>query len=85
MPASLMRRGHLPRDLGESWMWASGVAGVWPERERPGDVPQLSQSNSNNEPPPHSSNGIRDMVNVSELEDELNANVDALVQGWTEQ
>lgn len=31
LPPELMRRGHAPRDQGESWMWASGSVGVWPE------------------------------------------------------
>ncbi|WVO18616.1 hypothetical protein L204_106335 [Cryptococcus depauperatus] len=30
LPPEIARRGKAPRDLGEGWMWASGVAGVWP-------------------------------------------------------
>lgn len=84
MPSSLMRRGHLPRDLGEGWMWASGVAGVWPER-RSDNFGQHNQNATPNSSAPASSNGIRNMVNVPALEEELDASVDALVQGWTEQ
>lgn len=85
MPSSLMRRGHLPRDLGEGWMWASGVAGVWPERGRSGEFNQSNHTSNTNDAAPASSNGMRNMVNVPELEEELDASVDALVQGWTEQ
>ncbi|WWC96354.1 hypothetical protein V866_003221 [Kwoniella sp. B9012] len=31
MTSGIMRKGGLPRDLGEGWMWASGMGGVWPE------------------------------------------------------
>ncbi|WVQ84273.1 hypothetical protein IAT38_006425 [Cryptococcus sp. DSM 104549] len=30
LPAELARKGKAPRDMGEPWMWASGVTGVWP-------------------------------------------------------
>lgn len=67
-------------------MWASGVAGVWPERSRSDEFNQPSHNNSaNNNNTTASSNGIRNMVNVPELEEGLDASVDALVQGWTEQ
>ncbi|WVW85164.1 hypothetical protein I302_107202 [Kwoniella bestiolae CBS 10118] len=31
MSPGIMRKGNIPRDLGEGWMWASGMGGVWPE------------------------------------------------------
>ncbi|KAK4689051.1 hypothetical protein P7C73_g1055, partial [Tremellales sp. Uapishka_1] len=31
MPQGLMRRGRVPKSLGEDWMWASGQVGVWEE------------------------------------------------------
>ncbi|OWZ28302.1 hypothetical protein C349_06625 [Cryptococcus neoformans var. grubii Br795] len=31
LPPELARRGKAPRDLGEGWMWVTGVVGVWPE------------------------------------------------------
>ncbi|WRT66781.1 uncharacterized protein IL334_003744 [Kwoniella shivajii] len=31
MSPGFMRKGGLPRDLGEGWMWASGVGGIWAE------------------------------------------------------
>ncbi|WWC71157.1 uncharacterized protein I206_105110 [Kwoniella pini CBS 10737] len=31
MEIGTMRKGGTPRDLGEGWMWASGMGGVWPE------------------------------------------------------
>ncbi|XAO27742.1 hypothetical protein I312_106603 [Cryptococcus bacillisporus CA1280] len=31
LPPQLGRRGKAPRDLGEGWMWVTGVVGVWPE------------------------------------------------------
>jgi hypothetical protein len=68
-------------------MWASGVAGVWPERSRSNEFNQPSHNSNtnNNTTTTASANGIRNMVNVPELEEGLDASVDALVQGWTEQ
>lgn len=75
LPPHLQRTGHLPRDTGEPWMWASGEVGVWPDPQQQGHVQGIQQTQGNVFP-----GSVQD-VDEAGMGD---ASVDALVEGWTE-
>ncbi|WWC88267.1 uncharacterized protein L201_003174 [Kwoniella dendrophila CBS 6074] len=61
MVKGTMRKGNTPKDLGQGWMWASGIGGVWPEEADRwiGNVDVTvgagteDSSSSFDKPPPH--------------------------------
>lgn len=98
MPAGLMRAGRAPRDTGESWMWASGQAGVWPEPEAVDEemvvdvdsVQAVVQAVEATEARARAAaeqgvdvDAVDGVVEVDGV-DGVDASVDALVEGWTE-
>lgn len=94
MPPPIMRRGHLPRDTGDAWMWASGSVGVWPDSldqivdgmdasAAMGGMDMDAVANGG----ASGLRGVVDGMDVGVVDDEGMmdpTSVDALVEGWTE-
>lgn len=80
LPRRLMRLGHRPRDVGEHWMWATGEAGVWPEREAAEEDAAARVARETRE----AVAAAVDAVQSEQMGRPLDPTVDALVEGWTE-
>ncbi|WWC63031.1 uncharacterized protein I303_105630 [Kwoniella dejecticola CBS 10117] len=87
MPPGTMRKGGTPRDLGEGWMWASGMGGVWPEEAArwigEGPFAPATQPDVNMVPPVDHDRIINDeIVNGNSLADHsVNGDLDIGVEG----
>lgn len=77
LPREYMRKGRIPKNTGDAWMWASGEVGVWP------DTPPLDAGEEGIGL--EEVNAAGDPDNLAGVVSEgMDDSVDALVEGWTE-